>query len=225
MLISEIFYSLQGEGLYSGEPTVFVRLQGCNLLSSGCSFCDTKYAQDTTLGKEMSVEDIVSEVSRLQPQYKTWVCITGGEPLWQEDQLHKLVMKLKEGGYRITIETNGSIKPPRWYTIVDSWNADIKCPSSGVCGVSKEAWFNTRVYDQVKFVVDDIKDLEFAKGIMDKHKADSPIIEISPVMREELSYTKLAQPWLQEVAEFCKENKVHLSLQLHKIIWGNKKGV
>ncbi len=243
--ISEVFHSIQGEGLYAGEPMVFVRFQGCNLLlKQCCSYCDTAYAQDSTKGKEMGIQEVVVEVSRLLPYYKSWVCITGGEPLWQEEELHNLVIKLKERGYRITIETNGSIKPPRWYTLVDSWNADIKCPSSGVCGVSKEIWFNTRVSDQIKFVVGNQEDLDFARKVIEKHRADNPVIEVSPVMdgklfalpdflrrlgysitEEQLSEFDLGSTWLQGVAEFAKEMRVHYSLQIHKILYGNRKGV
>lgn len=230
MLVSEIFYSLQGEGVYVGLPTVFVRLAGCNLIQK-CSFCDTSYAWDPKDGKEMSIEDILNKVSKLSPYYQSWVCITGGEPLWQEKALELLVRELKRGGYLVTIETNGSFKPPRWYTLVDSWNADIKCPSSGVCGVSSETWFKTRQQDQVKFVVGNIEDLDFTRKMLNKHKADSPQVEVSPVAVQLVNKKEgkieeyWNKEWLQEVAEFCKEVRVRYSLQVHKWIWGNKKGV
>ena len=207
---------------------VFIRLQGCNLISS-CSYCDTVYAQNSNLGKEMSVEEVVSEVSKLLPYYRSWVCITGGEPLWQEPQLYELVIELKKGGYRTTIETNGSIKPPRWYTLVDSWNADIKCPSSGVCGVSKETWFNTRASDQIKFVVGTQEDLDFTREVLSRHRTDSPTIIVSPViqLRNKLPDNDIIwnQEWLQEVVEFAKEMRIHYSLQIHKVLYGNKRGV
>ena len=229
--ISEVFYSIQGEGIYQGIPTVFVRFAGCNLIPTHCVWCDTSYAWNPEDGKEVSIEDVVKEVSRLSPYYKSWICITGGEPLWQRDELEELVRGLKVGGYLITVETNGSYKPPRWYTLVDSWNADIKCPSSGVCGVSSEAWFNTRQQDQLKFVCGNMEDLEFTRNMLNKHKADSPTILVSPVTgilvnkKEETWEEYWNKEWLREVAEFCKEEKVRYSLQWHKIIWGNRKGV
>ena len=230
MLVKEVFYSIQGEGVYQGIPTVFVRLAGCPLIPH-CNYCDTSYAWNPEDGKEMSVEEVIKEVGRLSPYYKSWVCITGGEPLWQEDGLEELVRRLKQGGYLITIETNGSFKPPRWYTLVDSWNADIKCPSSGVCGVSSEAWFNTREQDAIKFVVGNMEDLEFARSVLNRHKADSPTILVSPMAfillnKEEGAWEEYwNREWLQEVAEFAKEMGIRYSLQIHKILWGSKKGV
>jgi len=216
--INEIFYSIQGEGIHQGIPMVFVRFQGCNLIPR-CRYCDTPSALSDRGGKEMEVKDILDEIGRLSPYYRIWVCITGGEPLWQLDGLEDLVRRLKMGGYQITIETNGTFRPPRWYGLVDSWNADIKCPSSGVCGVSSLEWFKTRFQDQIKFVVGTKEDLDFARGLIRKHWADSPVILVSPI------FSSIPSGWLQEVAEFCKEEEVRLSLQLHKVIWGDREGV
>ena len=161
--INEIFYSIQGEGIHQGIPMVFVRFQGCNLIPR-CRHCDTPSALSGRGGKEMEVKDILDEIGRLSPYYRIWVCITGGESLWQLDGLEDLVRRLKMGGYQITIETNGTFRPPRWYGLVDSWNADIKCPSSGVYGVSSLEWFKTRFQDQIKFVVGTKEDLDFARA-------------------------------------------------------------
>lgn len=228
MRINEIFYSIQGEGVHQGIPMVFVRLQGCNLIPH-CSYCDTKYAQADKEGKEVSVDYVVEEVTKLLPYYKGWVCITGGEPLWQEEELEKLVRKLKQGGYQITIETNGSFKLPRWYTLVDSWSADIKCPSSGVCGVSREDWLHTRICDQIKLVVGNTEDLIFVQGVI--KRPPSPTVLVSPITNILIDGAELRmeeywnREWLQEVWEFCLENRVRWSLQQHKIVWGNKIGV
>ena len=230
MKISEIFYSIQGEGVYQGVPMVFIRTAGCNLLTH-CSYCDTSYAWNPKDGKDILVEDMVKEVIKTSPYRKSWVCITGGEPLWQLDELEELVRKLKMGNFQITIETNGSFEPPRWYTLVDSWNSDIKCPSSGVCGVSKEGWFKTRFKDQIKFVVGTDEDLEFTKKMIHKHRADSPQVLVSPVAgllinkKEGKIEEYWNREWLKDVAEFCKEERVRYSLQIHKILWGNKRGV
>ena len=231
MRINEVFPSIQGEGVYQGIPMTFVRLAGCNLVQK-CSFCDTSYAWDPKDGREMGITEIVKEVARLTPRRQSWICITGGEPLWQEDGLEELVRTLKlVGGHKITIETNGSFKPPWWYTLVDSWNADIKCPSSGICGVSKELWFKTRQCDQIKFVASDYDDLKFVKEVINRHKADSPTILVSPaahilIDKEERRIEEYwNKEWLQEVVEFCKEMGIRFSLQWHKIVYGNKKGV
>jgi len=220
--ISEIFFSIQGEGIYSGIPMVFVRTQGCNLLNH-CNYCDTSHAWDGNLGTEIGIEDIGKQVNKLDPRFNSWVCITGGEPLSQPD-LYSLVRELKRWGKHITIETNGSINPPKWYTIVDSWNTDIKCPSSGVCGISREEWFSTRFCDQIKFVVGNKDDLDFASEMIDRHAADLPIVLVSPVFPR--NYNEVGSTeFMQEVAEFCKAKKVRFSLQIHKVIWGNRKGV
>jgi len=228
MKINEIFYSVQGEGIYQGIPMVFVRFQGCPLIPK-CSFCDTSYAWDPEEGFDLSAKEVLLKVSKLSPYRRSWVCITGGEPLWQGGDLEDLIRKLKVGGYLITVETNGSFKPPGWYTLVDSWSADIKCPSSGVCGVSNEIWFRIRQQDQIKFVVGNQEDLDFVRQILDKHKADSPTVLVSPVFPQNYNQGGdgicIYNTWLQEVVEFAKEMRVRYSLQWHKIVYGNKKGV
>ena len=80
MRINEIFYSLQGEGIYANLPMIFVRTAGCNLMPK-CSWCDTDYAWSPEDGQEMEVEGIIETIRKLSPHYKSWVCITGGEPL------------------------------------------------------------------------------------------------------------------------------------------------
>jgi len=229
--VHRIFYSVQGEGVYQGVPMVFIRLQGCNLLNH-CQYCDTSYAWDGNGGTEYTLEEMEVQIAKFHPHYKDWYCITGGEPLFQEEALHQLVKKLKNFGLRVEVETNGSIKKPFWWTLVDSWVADIKCPSSGVCGVSKvDDWFSMRTDDQVKFVVGTQEDFDFARRIINSKATCNPVVLVSPVipalplegLREWFEVDR--QLWLQEVAEFCKEMRVRYSLQIHKIIWGNKKGV
>ena len=228
--INEVFYKVQGEGIYQGIPTVFVRLQGCPLIPK-CRWCDTSYAWDPNRGEERAPNDLIQEVSRLSPHYQSWCCITGGEPLWQRDGLEELVRLLKNGGYRITVETNGAFEPPKWWTLVDSWNADMKCPSSGICGVSKEDWFYTRGTDQIKFVVGDMEDLDFARNLINKYKAKSPVVLISPVAhilvnrKEGIIEEYWNREWLQECVEFCAEERVRFSLQWHKFVYGDKRGV
>jgi organic radical activating enzyme len=110
----EIFASVQGEGLRQGEPTIFIRLAGCNLR---CGFCDTKKAWRG--GSEVTVEGIVDEVRRLEREYPTtWVCLTGGEPLAQD--VRPLVARLHDAGFRVQVETNGTFPPAPladWHTV------------------------------------------------------------------------------------------------------------
>lgn len=228
MEVNEIFYSLQGEGTLVGTPSYFIRLQGCNLFpESTCRYCDTLYAQDP-IGNEMSVREVVDKLYDIKPMASlgSWVCITGGEPLQQESELHSLVRLLKACGYLVSIETNGTLTRPWWYTKVDSWVADCKTPSSGV-GLFMEDWLYTRSKDQVKFVVRNREDLDFTREVLRRAVQSSPVKLISPVMglREgETSYS-LDQLDLETLANFCTENNCRLSLQLHKLIWGNRRGV
>lgn len=220
--ISEIFYSIQGEGVHAGVPTTFIRMQGCNLLPGmNCRYCDTSYAQDSNKGTEMSIVDILDKcVAVRNSTYRHWVCVTGGEPLAQLEALHELVKGLRNYGFRIEVETNGTLPKPSWWTLVDSWVADIKCPSSGVGGLSLEEWFITRGCDQVKFVVGDREDLRFSRNLITKYRGKNPTILVSPVLTEVL----IDQAWMEEVVEFCKELRVSFSLQVHKVCFGNKRG-
>ena len=112
--IAEIFFSLQGEGLRQGEPTIFIRLAGCNLR---CSFCDTKYAWKE--GKERTVANILNEAKKTYKKYPTdWICLTGGEPLLQD--IRPLVRQLKSDNFNVQVETNATIfkhLPVDWYTL------------------------------------------------------------------------------------------------------------
>ena len=214
--VNEIFYSIQGEGIYQGLPMVFVRLQGCNL---ECTWCDTKYAQNPTEGTELDVYTIIKEVEKYL-QEGGFVCITGGEPLAQGSSLMLLVAELKAKGYRIEIETNGSLKVPVWWDRVDSWSVDIKCPSSGEANSFKSTWLNLRNVDQLKLVVSNEKDLEYVAELTGKLCKVKPVIFVSPVINGRIDLD-----WINEVVEFCKDYKLLLSLQWHKLIWGNKRGV
>lgn len=218
MRINEVFASLQGEGVCTGIPTIFVRLQGCNL-PIPCVWCDTPYAFDegSVNGKHLSVGGVVSRVRRLRPS--GWVCITGGEPLAQERELEELTQELCNIGYKVEIETNGTLEPPAWLDAVDSWVADLKMPSSG--HQSTLAWLGLRTKDQVKFVVSTEEDLECALSCInagDRRCTILPQILISPALP--CVYT-----WPQRVWEFCVENDLRMSLQIHKIVWRDKTGV
>jgi 7-carboxy-7-deazaguanine synthase len=209
MNINEIFYSLQGEGALVGLPTVFIRTAGCNLR---CSYCDTTYAYDE--GKEITVDQILRII---ESYHCSSVCITGGEPLLQKD-LATLVTALVRKKYTICIETNGSksVKTisgkPRVMV-----SLDIKCPSSGMH--QHMNFHNLKLLspkDQLKFIINRKEDYEYAKNIITTH---------------ELRCTIFFQPvWgtnPRRLAAWMLHDKlpVRLGLQLHKILWGEKKGV
>jgi len=202
-----------------------------------CHNCDTAYAQNGSKGILMEVEDVLSQCAKLEGRtFKHWVCITGGEPLFQPEALHELVKGLRRYGFRVEIETNGTISKPYWWTLANCWVVDIKCPSSGVCGASLVEWFNSRVDDQIKFVVGSKEDLNFAKAMIMKNIARNPVVLVSPVIilgkstkiltiDSQEYQDQFGMLWMQEVVEFCKELKVRFSLQVHKVVYGNKKGV
>jgi len=214
MRISETFYSISGEGVHAGIPAMFIRLQGCNLR---CGYCDTKYAQDPSGGIELKADEIVSN------NKSRWVVITGGEPLMQEGELELLVDTLHLQKKKVEIETNGSFHPPIWFRSADSWSVDVKCPCSGLSyGTFKTQWLTKlRKQDQLKFVVGAVEDLRFVNSFISSSRV-RPTLLISPMTNDD---GKWNTEWLQQCTEFCKENDVRLSLQLHKIIWGNKRGV
>jgi len=209
MKINEIFYSLQGEGKWTGLRNIFIRTSGCNLR---CSFCDTQYAYND--GKEMSIDKILSQISKYPCKY---ICITGGEPLLQNEILDLVDIILK-GNYKICLETNGSIDIKRLSnrkSLIIS--LDIKCPSSNMHEkILLENISLLKKEDQLKFVIKDKNDYNYAKKVIKKYK---PICTVffQPVWGTNPS--DLAD-WI-----ICDGLKVKLGLQLHKIIWGDKSGV
>jgi 7-carboxy-7-deazaguanine synthase len=205
MEINEIFYSLQGEGRWTGLPNIFIRTSGCNLR---CSFCDTTYAYDD--GKEMSIDEIFGQISKYPCKY---ICITGGEPLLQNDTSELIDVLLKRN-YKICLETNGSInieKLSNKKSLIIS--LDIKCPSSNM---HEKNYFKNisllRKGDQLKFVIKDKDDYNYAKKIVNEYKPTCMVF-FQPVWGK--------NP--EELANWITTDglDVKLGLQLHKIIWGD----
>jgi 7-carboxy-7-deazaguanine synthase len=199
MKISEVFKSIQGEGRNQGYPTVFIRFAGCNL---NCRWCDTQYAREG--GRDLSIDEILDYVWRLGGSR---ICVTGGEPLLQGDELLPLLRRLALPGNRIEIETNGTVdfRPFQQYATICM---DVKCPSSGEES-DLTLLRHLRPEDAVKFVVADERDCRYAQQVI----ARAPIraeIFISPV--EGSNYA--------EIAGFVVENnlRARFQLQLHKCI-------
>jgi 7-carboxy-7-deazaguanine synthase len=208
--IFEIFYSLQGESSRVGLPTVFVRLTGCPLR---CGYCDTEYAFHG--GASQSFDEILSKVASYEAQY---VCVTGGEPLAQKG-CHELLKILCDTGYNVSIETSGAMDISQLDQRV-SVIMDIKTPGSGE--ESKNLWSNIAtlsVKDEVKFVMVDRADYDWAKQILSQYDLTSkcPVL-FSPVYKT-LPPADLAA-WLLE-----DHLTVRMQVQLHKILWGEKAGV
>ena len=208
MRICEIFNSIQGEGLTMGAPTVFVRAVGCNLR---CSWCDTGYSFEG--GTEMTVDEILDEVG---DAFR--VCFTGGEPMLQPDAV-ELIGRLVSRGIQVVLETNGSVDlstVPGGPLVQISM--DWKCPSSGMTGRMLES--NLDILsgkDQLKLIIKDQGDLDFAVDFVRSHDITCPVI-FGPVGGiDRLEW--LVQRVLDEHLD------VRVLPQLHKIIWGDRKGV
>jgi 7-carboxy-7-deazaguanine synthase len=204
LTVTEIFYSIQGESLCTGLPCVFIRLTGCNLR---CSYCDTRYAYDG--GQNMPIVRILAQIASYRCML---VAITGGEPLLQ-GCTPLLIDTLLENGYTVLLETNGSFDIRRVNTrcirIVD-----IKCPSSGES--HQNDWGNLNrltPQDQVKFVIGNRNDFEFAKEIVPR---------ISRIPCGNILFSNAAGQLTPDVlAEWILEDQltVRLQIQLHKILW------
>ncbi len=210
--INEIFYSIQGESTFAGRPCVFVRLAGCDLR---CSWCDTTYA--FAEGRRMSVDDVMEQVDAYG---SALVEVTGGEPLLQED-VYPLMEQLLDGGRTVLLETGGQIDMSRVPGAVIKV-MDVKCPASGES--ERVDWGNIDRLgsrDQVKFVIQDRGDYEFARDTVTRHALDRRCAAVlfSPV--HGVLNPKSLSEWILE-----DRLPVRLQLQIHKHIWGaNVRGV
>ncbi|WP_198331208.1 7-carboxy-7-deazaguanine synthase QueE [Psychrobacter aquimaris] len=221
--LTEIFYSLQGEALTSGLPTIFVRLTGCPLR---CVYCDTEYA--FTGGERQSLETII-ETIKSYPCKR--ICLTGGEPLAQPNAI-ELMKRLLNDGYEISLETAGALTVANVPKAV-SKVMDLKTPSSGE--VDKNLWSNLDYltqHDQIKFVIMNREDYDWAKIKLSEHKLNelvdtvwfSPMFNVSEDIDEEVSPD--VPVLARELAEWILADAlpVRFQLQLHKIIWADAKG-
>lgn len=207
--ITEIFYSLQGESNSMGWPTAFIRLTGCPLR---CQYCDTAYAFHG--GQVKTIPDILQQVASYQPRYVT---VTGGEPLAQPESL-TLLTSLCDAGYIVSLETSGALD----ISSVDSRVIkviDLKTPASGE--EKRNLWENLKFLlpqDQIKIVICDRADYEWAKHIVDQHQlTERAQILFSP------SHQQMPP---QDLADWILQDRlaIRFQLQLHKYIWGEVPG-
>ncbi len=208
--ITEIFYSLQGEALNVGLPTVFIRLTGCPLR---CSYCDTTYAFSG--GEWMDVAAIIEELK----QYKTsHITVTGGEPLAQKDCI-VLLQQLCDLGYEVSLETSGAIlvdKVDKRVTKI----LDVKTPASGEDSKNKiENFVFLNAGDQVKFVICNENDYLWSKQFIEQHQLEARCEILFSPGNDELDATTLANWVLRD------QLNVRFQIQLHKYLWGDKPGV
>jgi len=205
LTINEIFHSIQGESSRAGQLCVFVRLTACDLR---CSWCDTPYAFHE--GRKMSVDEVVSAV---EAHGSPLVEITGGEPLLQED-VYPLMDRLLAAGRTVMLETGGH-RPTSRVPAAVLKIVDIKCPGSGEA--AKNDWSNLdrlAPHDEIKFVVKDRADYEFAREVIAKHDLASraAAILLSPV--HGVLDPRTLSEWI-----LADHLPARLQLQLHKFIW------
>jgi 7-carboxy-7-deazaguanine synthase len=205
LTINEVFYSVQGESSYAGRPCVFVRLTACDLR---CSWCDTTYAFYE--GGKQAIEQVLEQVDRFDCPL---VEVTGGEPLLQED-VYPLMQGLLDRGRTVLLETGGHRStarvPEQVVTILD-----VKCPGSGEA--EKMDWSNLhrlRPHDEVKFVVRDRADYEYARDVIARHNLAhrAAAIHLSPV--HDVMHPRTLSEWV-----LADHLPVRMQLQLHKFIW------
>lgn len=219
MQIIEIYRSIQGESSYAGVPCIFVRLAGCNLR---CDWCDSEYT--FTGGKKMTIEEVESQVEQLSPH--GLVEVTGGEPMLQEKEVVPLMERLLNAGYNVLLETSGERPlqnvPKEIIKIVD-----VKCPHSGEPDTFRlENLDALTSRDEVKFVISDRTDYEFARDFTAEHQLGSRVSSVifSPAFGKEASGTRDTSHCLldpQALAEWMLADNApaRLGLQLHKFIW------
>jgi 7-carboxy-7-deazaguanine synthase len=205
LTINEIFHSIQGESTHAGRPCVFVRLTACDLR---CSWCDTPYAFHE--GRKMSLEDVVGRVDGYGCDL---VEITGGEPLLQPE-VYPLMERLLHGGRTVMLETGGHLSVERVPDAVIRI-IDVKCPGSGEA--AKNHWANLdhlRPTDEVKFVIKDRADYEYARDVVARHTLPGRCAAVlfSPV--HGVQDAKRLAEWV-----LADRLPVRVQLQTHKYIW------
>jgi 7-carboxy-7-deazaguanine synthase len=207
--ISEIFHSLQGEADAVGWRSVFVRLTGCPLR---CSWCDTEYAFHG--GQWRTIDEVLAEVARHEVRH---VCVTGGEPLAQKRCL-ALLERLCDAGYEVSLETSGALD----VSVVDARVRkvmDLKAPGSGES--ARNLWSNLDAllpHDQVKIVVVDRADYEWARACVREHAIDTRCQVLFSPVHGAVAPRDLAQ-WILD-----DRLPVRMQLQLHKLLWGAEPG-
>ncbi|MFC1660053.1 radical SAM protein [Gemmatimonadota bacterium] len=209
--VTEIFHSIQGESTWAGLPCTFIRLTGCPLR---CVWCDTEYAFHG--GEKILIEEILTRVAEIGT---TLVEVTGGEPLIQTNAF-RLTEELLDGGYTVLVETSGAVDvaplDSRAHKIMD-----LKCPGSGE--VQRNVWSNLDHLtnrDEVKFVVQDRADYEWARTVIREHRLDQRVRD------GQLKALLFSPVWgktgLLSLAEWILADALpaRLQAQLHKLIWG-----
>lgn len=219
--LSEIFYSLQGEGIDIGKPAIFIRMALCNL---SCIWCDTKYTWDWDhydYGREVS-EMTIPEIRKKLSGFDTKHCvITGGEPLIQQMKLVPLLSELKSNDYFIEVETNGTLLPSSMTErYIDRWNVSPKLQNSSISKENREIhecleYFakNTKAY--MKFVICNHSDIDEVTALAERYGLKGQRIILMPEGNSAEDIMRKSK-WLSEI---CLRHGYRLSVRLHTLIW------
>ncbi len=209
--LNEIFFSIQGESTQAGRPCIFIRLTGCKLR---CTYCDTKYAYFE--GEDVTEDEIMRRI-------KSYPCklveLTGGEPLEHKEKAISLLQRLLDEGYEVMLETDGVediSQVPQGVRII----MDVKTPGSKMANPkSAKNLPHLKPTDEIKFVICDEKDYLFSKAFIEEHKlVGKHTLLMSPVMPD----GNIA--WLPEKI-LADGLPVRFQVQMHKVLWGDKRGV
>lgn len=204
----KIFLSIQGESTDMGLPCIFIRLFGCPVK---CSYCDT--IQDIKNKKRISLENVINKVRKYKDVKH--VCITGGEPMIQKDEVIPLTWELLSLGYKVSIETSGCIPIEDWgYKRSYKYIMDIKCPSSKVSYKNKyDNLVKLQTNDEVVFVIADREDYEFMKDVLSKYPTSAQIL-LSPMFKNGKNVIG------KDLVEWVLKDRIdcRIQIQLHKIL-------
>lgn len=228
--ISEIFYSIQGEGKFLGTPSIFVRTSSCNLR---CGWCDSPYTSWEPERNKMEIEDVISMVKDLTPtSFLPHVVVTGGEPFIQKE-IGKLSSSLKSEGYFTTVETNGTIFVENKF---DFYSISPKLQNSNPEGKWKKRHDSLRINTgalqkflascppkdyQLKFVMEDKSDLAEISRLQSTLSVPSSKIQLMPQGR---THSEISGRY-SELVDLCLQHGFRLTPRLHVDIWGDKRGV
>lgn len=213
MKVSEIFFSIQGEGIHIGLPTVFLRLFACDLR---CSWCDTMYAVEGRDFREMETGAALEKILGFGCRR---VCVTGGEPLLQREAVEEVARFLLDRDFSVVLETSGHRKPPAIFSHPGSVvSMDCKCPGSGMDGrMDFSLYSDLEEKDQLKFVIADSADYEYARGVLEKSDVRASVV-FQPVHG-------VRADWMAERILRDGMENVRILPQLHKMLWGERRGV
>ena len=225
--LSELFYSIQGEGTHAGTPSVFLRTYFCNLT---CEWCDTKYTWENQANAiealdydTVAIDDIITRIKRFDCKH---LVVTGGEPLIHQEALIPILEILKQDSYYMEIETNGTITPsPRFLGLADQFNVSPKTTNSGVprelrlhstaltaLAASRKSWF--------KFVVCQPGDMGEVEEIISKFCLDRARVILMPEGSDAITLSRRSE-WLVNI---CRMKGYRYGPRLHVILFGNQRG-